>query len=245
MKFQTIVLKFENAYRIILTYEEMLRGRHSMVVQQMKRENVTFKQLADEDLLVLIDKGNVQALEFLINKYKRFVWSKSQTYYLMGGDKEDIIQEGMIGLYKAICDYDKTKLASFKGFADLCITRQIITAIKSATRQKHLPLNSYVSLDKPLSTEESDRALIEVITNKDEADPQSILLAREGWQHTKLKLLETLSHLEHRSFDLYLQGYTYDEIAREVNRHVKAVDNALVRVRKKLDHLIVAEKINI
>src|SRR5690625_6202483 len=123
---------------------------------KVKEVNGAYKRmrlLVDEELLQLIDQGNSQALECLIQKYKGVVWGKAQTYFLIGGDREDIIQEGMIGLYEDILDYDEEKLASFRGFADLCITRQIITAIKAATRQKHMPLNSYISLDKPIYDE--------------------------------------------------------------------------------------------
>lgn len=214
-----------------------------MVVQLLDKKEVDFQVLIDEELLHLVDEGDMEALEFLISRYKGLVRSKSQTYYLTGGDREDVIQEGMIGLYKAICDYDKEKQVSFRGFADLCITRQIITAIKTATRQKHIPLNSYVSLDKTIYAEESERTLMEIIAGPKEIEPQSILLTRERVQQLKGRIATTLSSLEQRTLDLYLDGYTYEEISVVINRHVKSIDNALQRVKKKLDYLIKIKEI--
>ena len=124
-----------------------------------------FEHLTDEQLVEQVHLGNTDALDFLISKYRFFVKAKARSYFLVGADKEDIIQEGMIGLYKAIRDFKEDKLASFRAFAELCITRQIITAIKTATRQKHIPLNSYVSLDKPIYDEESERTLMDIITS--------------------------------------------------------------------------------
>jgi len=194
--------------------------------------------LVDEELLQLIDQGNSQALECLIKKYKGVVWGKAQTYFLIGGDREDIIQEGMIGLYKAILDYDEEKLASFRGFADLCITRQIITAIKTATRQKHIPLNSYISLDKPIYDEESDRTLLDTLSEQRTTDPQAILMAREKFGYVDEKLSENLSVLEQRVLRLYIDGYTYLEISQKLDRHIKSIDNALQRVKRKLEELL-------
>jgi len=201
--------------------------------------------LVDEELLQLIDQGNSQALECLIQKYKGVVWGKAQTYFLIGGDREDIIQEGMIGLYKAILDYDEEKLASFRGFADLCITRQIITAIKTATRQKHIPLNSYISLDKPIYDEESDRTLLDTLSEQRTTDPQAILMAREKFGYVDEKLSENLSILEQKVLRLYIDGYTYLEISKKLNRHIKSIDNALQRVKRKLEELLVLDEFNL
>ena len=126
---------------------------------------VDFTALTDEEIITIIHEGNTDALDFLITKYRSFVRLKGRSYFLIGGDREDIVQEGMIGLYKAIRDFRGDRLSSFKGFAELCITRQIITAIKTATRQKHIPLNSSVSLDKPVYAEESDRTLLDMISS--------------------------------------------------------------------------------
>ena len=133
-----------------------------------------FESMPDEDVVELAQEANGAALEYLLNKYKNFVRTKARSYFLIGADHEDIVQEGMIGLYKAIRDYRTDKQASFRAFAELCITRQIITAIKTATRQKHIPLNSYVSLNKPIYDEESDRTLLDVITEDNFSNPESM-----------------------------------------------------------------------
>ena len=138
-----------------------------------------FENMTDEELVRLAQEGDNDALEYLLNKYKNFVRSKARSYFLIGADHEDIVQEGMIGLYKAIRDYRTDKQASFRAFAELCITRQIITAIKTATRQKHIPLNSYVSLNKPIYDEESDRTLLDVITEDNFSNPESMIISKE------------------------------------------------------------------
>ena len=153
-------------------------------------------------------------------------------------DHEDIVQEGMIGLYKAIRDFRPEKLASFRAFAELCITRQIITAIKTATRQKHIPLNSYVSLNKPLYDEESDRTLLDVITEGRSADPEELLIGRESYVSIESRIDEALSPLERRVLAAYLDGKSYQEIAQMLGRHVKSIDNALQRVKHKLEKLM-------
>lgn len=193
--------------------------------------------LTDEQILQLICQGDEHAADYLIEKYRHFVWAKTRTYFIIGGDREDLIQEGMIGLYNAIRDYDEDKLASFKGFAELCITRQIITAIKTATRQKHIPLNSSVSLDKPLYDEETPRTLLDVISSTTDVDPQELLLSREKYITIQLKLAGLLSKLERNVLYLYIEGCSYEEISIELNRHIKSVDNALQRVKTKLGQL--------
>lgn len=144
----------------------------------------------------------------------------------------------MIGLYKAIRDFREDKLTSFKAFAELCITRQIITAIKTATRQKHIPLNSYVSLDKPIYDEESDRTLMDVISGTKVANPEELLINREKFDDIELKMAELLSDLERKVLVLYLDGQSYQEISEELNRHVKSIDNALQRVKRKLERYL-------
>ncbi|MGM8216204.1 RNA polymerase sporulation sigma factor SigH [Bacillaceae bacterium W0354] len=201
-----------------------------------------WSEFEDEKIVELVQAGDVQALDFLINKYRSFVRAKARTYFLIGADREDIVQEGMIGLYKAIRDYQSDKLSSFKAFAELCVTRQIITAIKTATRQKHIPLNSYVSLDKPIYDEESDRTLLDVIAEDDTADPEKLLIDREKYGDMEFKMHELLSELEREVLRLYLDGRTYQEISELLNRHVKSIDNALQRVKRKLErHLSVGE----
>lgn len=198
----------------------------------------------DEALVNLVHQGDSEALDFLIQKYRNFVRAKARTYFLIGADKEDIVQEGMIGLYKAIRDFKGDKLSSFKAFAELCITRQIITAIKTATRQKHIPLNSYVSLDKPIYDDESDRTLMDVISGAKVLDPEELVINQEEFDDIELKMAELLSDLERKVLALYLDGQTYQEISEELNRHVKSIDNALQRVKRKLERYLEVREIS-
>lgn|GEM_PF-181651 len=191
--------------------------------------------IPDELLVECVRVGDALALEFLIQKYKTFVRGKARSYFLIGADREDIVQEGMIGLFKAIRDFRDDKLASFKAFAELCITRQIITAIKTATRQKHVPLNSYISLDKPIYDEDSDRTLMDVIGGAKVTDPEELIINREEFSDIEYKMSELLSELERNVLMLYLDGRSYQEIAGDLRRHVKSIDNALQRVKRKLE----------
>ncbi|MBS4175728.1 RNA polymerase sporulation sigma factor SigH [Bacillus sp. FJAT-49736] len=200
--------------------------------------NNKYEIMEDEQLIESVHNGDSEALDYLIHKYRNFVRAKARSYFLIGADKEDIIQEGMIGLYKAIRDYKEDKLTSFKAFAELCITRQIITAIKTATRQKHIPLNSYVSLDKPIYDEESDRTLMDVITGAKMLNPEELLINREKYDNIEGKISELLSDLERKVLALYLDGQSYQEISEELNRHVKSIDNALQRVKRKLERYL-------
>lgn len=193
-----------------------------------------YDSMLEEDIIEEAREGDYLALEYMINKYKGFVRAKARTYFLIGADREDIIQEGMIGLYKAIRDFRGDKLASFRAFAELCITRQIITAIKTATRQKHIPLNSYISLNKPVFEEDSDRTLMDLISEEGISDPEELVINREEYSVIELKMSEMLSELEQEVLSLYLQGQSYHEIAEELDRHVKSIDNAIQRVKRKL-----------
>ena len=197
--------------------------------------NYQYTILLDEQIVELSHNGDLDAQEYLINKYKNFVRAKARSYFLIGADREDIIQEGMIGLYKAIRDFRGDKLSSFRAFAELCITRQIITAIKTATRQKHIPLNSYVSLNKPIYDEESDRTLMDVISGSRVTDPEEFIISREEFLRIEEKIGQILSSLEWKVLMYYLEGKSYQEIAVELNRHVKSIDNALQRVKRKLE----------
>jgi len=201
-------------------------------------ETSCYDQMTDEELVERIRDGDNDALEYLINKYKPFVRAKARSYFLIGADREDIIQEGMIGLYKSIRDYRGDKLTSFKAFAELCITRQIITAIKTATRQKHIPLNSYISLDKPIYDEDSDRTLLDVLCGSRVADPEELIINQEEFDDIELKMSEILSDLERKVLMLYLDGRSYQEIALNLDRHVKSIDNALQRVKRKLERYL-------
>lgn len=206
----------------------------------LKEKNLLtdYHQLMDEDLVKLVHVGDSLALEYLINKYKSFVRAKARSYFLIGADREDIVQEGMIGLYKAIRDFRGDKLSSFKAFAELCITRQIITAIKTATRQKHIPLNSYVSLDKPIYDEDSDRTLLDILCGTKVADPEELMINQEEFDDIEVQMSEILSELERQVLRLYLDGQSYQEIAVDLNRHVKSIDNALQRVKRKLERYL-------
>jgi len=189
----------------------------------------------DEEVVSEAKLGDVRAQEYLITKYQNFVKAKAKSYFLVGADKEDIYQEGMIGLYKAIRDYKPDKLASFKAFAELCVTRQIITAIKTATRQKHIPLNTYVSLNKPIYGEESDRTLLDVLSEAKVTDPEEIMIIKEELKHIETEIGQVLSDLEMEVLGSYLDGKSYQEIACDLNRHAKSIDNALQRVKRKLE----------
>ncbi|MEW5323233.1 RNA polymerase sporulation sigma factor SigH [Geobacillus thermoleovorans] len=204
-----------------------------------------YHQLDDEQLVALVHEGDGEALDFLIHKYQNFVRAKARSYFLVGADREDIVQEGMIGLYKAVRDFKGDKLSSFKAFAELCITRQMITAIKTATRQKHIPLNSYVSLDKPIYDDESDRTLMDVLSGTQLTDPEQLIVNREEVDDIELKMAELLSDLERKVLALYLDGRSYQEISEELNRHVKSIDNALQRVKRKLEKYLEYREISL
>lgn len=197
-----------------------------------------YENLTDEEVVAFAREKDELAQEYLINKYRNFVRAKARSYFLIGADREDIIQEGMIGLYKAIRDFRADKLASFRAFAELCITRQIITAIKTATRQKHIPLNSYVSLNKPIYDEESDRTLMDIISGTKVTDPEELVISREEFIDIEGRMSEFLSELEWKVLMFYLEGKSYQEIAEELSRHVKSIDNALQRVKRKLERYL-------
>ena len=196
-----------------------------------------FSDIPDEDIVELANtENNVLAQEYLMHKYRNFVRGKAKSYFLIGAEREDIIQEGMIGLYKAIRDFRREKQASFRSFAELCVTRQIITAIKTATRQKHIPLNSYVSLNKPIYEQDSDRTLLDVISSGTKVvNPEEMIIRREEFIEIKNKMNMILSDLEWEVFMNYLDGKSYQETARELHRHIKSIDNALQRVKRKVE----------
>ena len=199
---------------------------------------VEFQNKVDEEVVDEAKNGNTRAQEYLISKYENFVKAKSKSYFLIGADKEDIYQEGMIGLYKAIRDFKADKLSSFKAFAELCITRQIITAIKTATRQKHIPLNTYISLNKPIYEEESDRTLIDVLSELKITDPEEVIIGKEQIAQMEAEMAKVLSDLEMEVLQSYLDGKSYQEIACDLDRQAKSIDNALQRVKKKLEECL-------
>jgi len=192
-----------------------------------------YSLLPDETVVAFAQSGDGQALAYLLNKCKNFVRSKARSYFLIGADHEDIVQEGMIGLYKAIRDFRPDKQTSFKAFAELCVKRQIITAIKTATRQKHFPLNSYVSLNKPLYDEESDRTLLDVLEGR-VTNPEDLYISKEDLLSIQTQIDQLLSGLEQQALAAFLDGKSYQEISEYLGRHVKSIDNALQRVKRKL-----------
>ena len=162
--------------------------------------------------------------------------------FLIGADKEDIYQEGMIGLYKAIRDINFEKATTFKAFAELCVTRQIITAIKTATRQKHIPLNTYVSLNKPVSDDESDRTLLDILSSIKVSDPEELVIGQEQKKLIEDEIERVLSDLEKEVFQSYLDGKSYQEIACDLDVQAKSIDNALQRVKRKLEKCLASKE---
>ncbi len=194
-----------------------------------------YESFADEELLRRLRGGDPLAEETLYARYKQIVRSKARTYFLVGADREDIIQEGMIGLYKAVMDYQFDRQASFRAFAELCITRQIITAIKSATRKKHIPLNTYISFNRSVFEGDNERPLIDVLTSTRISDPEEVLIGRENYAAVADSIQNSLSKLERSALELYLLGYSYQQIAEGLQISTKSVDNAIQRVKKKLE----------
>ena len=190
----------------------------------------------DEQLVALAREGDDAALCTLLEKYRGFARSKARSYFLVGADKEDIVQEGMIGLYKAIRDYNPDLDTSFRAFAELCVTRQIITAIKTATRHKHGPLNNYVSFHRPvLADEDGERCLGDVLVGPALSDPAELVISAERIRALQHHFETVLSDLEAEVLRLYVDGKSYQEIAELLKRHVKSIDNALQRIKRKLD----------
>ena len=198
-------------------------------------DTLDYSERADVELVNAAKCGDNLAMEFLFNKYKNFVRMKAKSYFLIGADRDDIIQEGMIGLYKAVRDFRADRLSSFRGFAELCVTRQVITAIKTATRQKHIPLNQYISLNKPISDEDGDRTLLDVMASTKMSDPEELVINQETSEDIKRRIQENLSDLESQVLLSYLEGKSYQEMGRDLNRHVKSIDNALQRIKRKIE----------
>lgn len=194
-----------------------------------------FEEKLEEEIVIEAKNGSVRAQEYVISKYESFVKAKSKSYFLIGADKEDIYQEGMIGLYKAIRDFNYEKSTTFKAFAELCITRQIITAIKTATRQKHIPLNTYISLNKPVSEDDSERTLLDILSSMKISDPEALIIGKEEKAQIEDAIARVLSDLEMEVLQSYLDGKSYQEIACDLDRHAKSIDNALQRVKRKLE----------
>ena len=191
---------------------------------------------SDDELVAAARAGDDRALATLLDKYRGFARSKARSYFLVGADREDIIQEGMIGLYKAVRDYNPDLQTSFRAFAELCVTRQIITAIKTATRQKHGPLNNYVSFSRPVLTDdEGERCLGDMLPMLTVSDPADLVISAERIRALQQHFDDVLSDLEAEVLRLYVDGKSYQEIAAVLQRHVKSIDNALQRIKRKLD----------
>lgn len=200
---------------------------------------VEYKHMRDKDIVKLCKSGDALALDYLFDKYKNFVISKSMPYFIVGGDREDIIQEGMIGLFEAIRDYDENRGASFISFVDICIKRHMITAIQTACRKKHMPLNTYISLNKIVFEEDSERALIEMIEENKISDPLEVYINEEEIIKMQNSMKNILTDLELQVITSYLKGKSYKEISIEIKRDHKCIDNALQRIKKKLSRCII------
>ena len=192
-----------------------------------------YKNMSDEDLIEIIKSGDKNALEYLISKYKELVNMKVSKYFIIGAEKEDIVQEGLIGLFKAVKSYKSDKQNSFKTFANMCIERQLITAIKSSNRQKHMPLNSYLSLNTAAYEEDEDSSLLEVFNAHQMEDPLETITKQEYYESVERAMDKSLSSFEKQVLNRYIQGESYVQIAQKLDTPVKSIDNAIQRIRKK------------
>lgn len=194
--------------------------------------------MQDEDVVVLAKRGSLAATEFLITRYRPLVENKAKAYFVIGADHDDVVQEGMIGLYKAIRDFRSDRLSKFRPFAELCVTRQIITAVKTATRQKHVPLNAYVSLNRSLGAEMADGSLLDVLPDQGVESAEQNMLANKLPEDLPEVAKHVLSALESCVLNCYLDGMSYREMSAELNCHTKSIDNALQRVKRKIGVLL-------
>jgi RNA polymerase sporulation-specific sigma factor len=198
---------------------------------------ISLTDLEDEDLVARWQAGDSEALDILLQRYRRFARSKARSYFLVGADADDVEQEGLIGLYKAARDYRNDRQSSFRAFAELCVTRQVISAIKAATRQKHQPLNRYVSISGVRGSDDpSEGAVEELLDDHRASDPADEVISQEQIQAMRRSMSESLSGLEVDVLRLYVEGKSYQEISCQLGRHVKSIDNALQRIKRKLDH---------
>jgi len=202
--------------------------------EQGPRRRVDYSQMTDEQVVALAQAGDEDAVNHLLYKYQKLVYIWTRPYFLQGAEDDDLLQEGMIGLYKAIRDFSPGS-SSFWSFAKLCITRNIISAIKGTTRQKHIPLNSYTSLHKPIYDAEGDRTLMEVLSNNKVDDPEALVIDRERLYNTQKHIKEVLSEFEYKVFRLYINGLSYKEMAERLQTHTKSIDNALCRIKNKIE----------
>lgn len=195
-----------------------------------------YNKMSDEELVLRYHEGDNGAADFLVEKYKNLVRMRARTYFLVGADNDDLIQEGMIGLYKAIRDYNPDKNVVFMVFASLCINRQIMSAVTAYNRQKNSPLNNYLSLDTPVTDEQGDDAVLsDVIASKDDKNPEDLFIAREQSGQLITQVFENLSKMERTVLELYIEGLSYSEIGKALNKPPKSIDNAIQRIRNKIN----------
>lgn len=208
----------------------------------MKEE---YQQHSDEELMIYLRDGETGIMDFIMNKYKNLVRSKAKSMYILGADRDDLIQEGMIGLFKAVRDFDSGRDASFFTFADLCISRQMYTAVQASRRQKHIPLNTYISLyataKEDFTQSDEDRELVNILSRKSEQSPEEMLIDKENVAQLEKAIEKELSSFEKQVLDLYLTGMSYTQIARVLGRDEKSTDNALQRIKNKLRKAIPKE----
>ncbi len=217
------------------SFERHTDGSRGVALRTREDLFVTFYGVSDEDIVAYAQRtGSTRATEHLMTKYKGLVEGKARTYYLRGADHEDVVQEGLIGLFKAIRDYRPDRQSRFKAFAELCVTRQIITAVKTATRQKHIPLNDYVPLDKPLFPDDNDTKLIDALVDNQAIDPEHEVLNRELSEYLATEAQNDLSELECQVLRRYIDGKSYREMAGELSCRTKSIDNALQRAKRKI-----------
>lgn len=196
-------------------------------------EKEDYSKMKDEDLIEIIKSGDKFALDFLINKYKELVNMKVSKFFMIGAEREDIVQEGLIGLFKAIKCYDGDKQNSFKTFANLCIERQLITAIKSSNRQKHIPLNSYLSLNTSAYEDDENSSILDIFDAHKIEDPLETITKKEYYQTMEENIDKSLSGFEKQVLNRYMKGESYIQIAEKLDTPVKSIDNAIQRIRKK------------
>lgn len=207
-----------------------------------RNTSAVLADLTDEALVERFQRGDIDALNVLIERYRRFTRSKAHMYFLVGAESDDIEQEGMIGLYKAARDFRADRQASFRAFADVCVTRQVLTAVKAATRRKHQPLNQYVSISAPKGGERGDRSVEDLLDASESLDPAEAVLSRERMDTMRRSVADTLSGLEVDVLRLFVEGKSYQEISDRLGRHVKSIDNALQRIKRKLDQRLADER---
>lgn len=218
----------------------MLNSQSECIVHNIDNPHdpADFDNLSDEELIALFQGGNTDALNAVIGRYDRYVRKYAKKYFLVGGEQDDIIQEGMIGIYKAAKDYRKEKKSSFKTFAAMCVKRQMMTAVKMSLRQKHIPLNNYISLSRQAYDSKTDATLEDTILPLLPSNPETIIIDREDYAGMEHKISSALSKLELQVLSYYLENRSYQEISGLINRDIKSVDNAVQRIKKKVEALL-------